>query len=98
MCYLATFVERSVSHTSILTILAITVERYYAICQPLKAGEVCTKSRACLICLIAWIAGFGLTTPILAMIEYQALPGKTHFSIMKSLLVNVISFLLFVIT
>ena len=88
MCYLATFVERSVSHTSILTILAITVERYYAICLPLKAGEVCTKSRACLICLIAWLAGFGLTTPILAMIEYQALPGKTPFSIMKILLVR----------
>ena len=43
MCYLVTFVERSVSHSSILTIVAITVERYYAICLPLRASVVCTK-------------------------------------------------------
>ena len=41
---------------SILTILAITVERYYAICLPLRAGVVCTKSKACLTCLIAWVS------------------------------------------
>ena len=52
MCYLIPFIELSVSHTSILTILAITVERYYAICLPLRAGVVCTKSKACLTCLI----------------------------------------------
>ena len=38
MCYVVSFVELSVSHTSVLTILAITVERYYAICLPLQAG------------------------------------------------------------
>ncbi len=36
MCYFVPFVELSVSHTSVLTILAITVERYYAICLPLQ--------------------------------------------------------------
>ncbi len=36
MCYLVPFIELSVSHTSVLTILAITVERYYAICLPLQ--------------------------------------------------------------
>ena len=45
MCYMVPFVELSVSHASVLTILAITVERYYAICLPLQAGAVWTKSK-----------------------------------------------------
>ena len=45
MCYLVPFVELSVSHASVLTIIAITVERYYAICLPLQAGAVWTKSK-----------------------------------------------------
>ncbi len=76
MCYLVPFVELSVSHTSILTILAITVERYYAICLPLKASVVCTKSKACLTCCVIWLFAFGLTSPILAMIEYTSIPGE----------------------
>lgn len=42
MCYLVPFIELSVSHASVLTILAITVERYYAICLPL---QVCSAGR-----------------------------------------------------
>lgn len=49
------FVELTVAHASVLTILAISFERYYAICEPLKAGYVCTKTRAILICFMAWI-------------------------------------------
>lgn len=48
------FVELTVAHASVLTILAISFERYYAICEPLKAGYVCTKTRALMICLAAW--------------------------------------------
>lgn len=52
---LVPFVELTVAHASVLTILAISFERYYAICEPLKAGYVCTKTRALLICLAAWV-------------------------------------------
>lgn len=47
--------ELTVAHASVLTILAISFERYYAICEPLKAGYVCTKARAFLICVLAWV-------------------------------------------
>jgi hypothetical protein len=52
---LVPFIELTVAHASVLTILAISFERYYAICEPLKAGYVCTKARALLICLAAWV-------------------------------------------
>ena len=40
MCYFIPYIELAVTHTSVLTILAITVERYYAICLPLQVGTV----------------------------------------------------------
>lgn len=55
---LVPFIELTVAHASILTILAISFERYYAICEPLKAGYVCTKTRAMVICVVCWfVAG-----------------------------------------
>uniref|UniRef100_A0AAG5CVQ0 G-protein coupled receptors family 1 profile domain-containing protein n=1 Tax=Anopheles atroparvus TaxID=41427 RepID=A0AAG5CVQ0_ANOAO len=61
MCKAVPFVELTVAHASVLTILAISFERYYAICEPLKAGYVCTKARALLICLAAWTVAAILT-------------------------------------
>ncbi|KAL1378052.1 hypothetical protein pipiens_000569, partial [Culex pipiens pipiens] len=61
MCKAVPFVELTVAHASVLTILAISFERYYAICEPLKAGYVCTKTRALLICLAAWTVAAILT-------------------------------------
>ena len=41
MCYFVPYIELVVTHTSVLTILAITVERYYAICLPLQVKTFC---------------------------------------------------------
>ncbi|CAG9569535.1 unnamed protein product [Danaus chrysippus] len=65
------FVELTVAHASVLTILAISFERYYAICEPLRAGYVCTKTRATLICALAWFFAALFTSPILAIAEIQ---------------------------
>ncbi|XP_065084598.1 growth hormone secretagogue receptor type 1 [Ochlerotatus camptorhynchus] len=71
MCKAVPFVELTVAHASVLTILAISFERYYAICEPLKAGYVCTKARALIICLAAWTVAAILTSPILLFAEYS---------------------------
>ncbi|XP_046972980.1 thyrotropin-releasing hormone receptor isoform X2 [Vanessa cardui] len=69
LCLAVPFVELTVAHASVLTILAISFERYYAICEPLRAGYVCTKTRATLICALAWFFAALFTSPILAIAE-----------------------------
>ncbi|KAH8243411.1 hypothetical protein KR032_007266 [Drosophila birchii] len=71
MCKAVPFVELTVAHASVLTILAISFERYYAICEPLKAGYVCTKGRAILICVLAWGIAALFTSPIIAISSYS---------------------------
>lgn len=63
------FVEILVAHGSILTILAISFERYYAICRPLEAGYKCTKKRAFHIIVIIWLVATISTVPMLAISE-----------------------------
>uniref|UniRef100_A0A8D8Y2G4 Growth hormone secretagogue receptor type 1 n=1 Tax=Cacopsylla melanoneura TaxID=428564 RepID=A0A8D8Y2G4_9HEMI len=72
MCKAVPFVELTVAHASVLTILAISFERYYAICEPLKAGYVCTKTRAIVICLLAWGFAALFTSPITWITEYRS--------------------------
>ncbi|XP_053994208.1 growth hormone secretagogue receptor type 1 isoform X2 [Hylaeus anthracinus] len=71
MCKAVPFVELTVAHASVLTILAISFERYYAICEPLRAGYVCTKARATFLCLLAWVAAALCTSPILFTVSYE---------------------------
>ncbi|XP_022912511.2 thyrotropin-releasing hormone receptor isoform X1 [Onthophagus taurus] len=71
MCKAVPFVELTVAHASVLTILAISFERYYAICKPLEAGYICTKTRASLICLLAWVIAAVFTSPILGITQYS---------------------------
>lgn len=63
------FTEYSVAHASILTMLAISLERYYAICKPLKAGYKCTHKRAAAMIVIIWILSFLATGPVLIFTE-----------------------------
>lgn len=65
------FIEICVAHASILTILAISFERFYAICRPLQAGYKCTKRRAFVIILLIWIIALSSTLPMIWITELQ---------------------------
>lgn len=58
-----------VAHGSILTMMAISFERYYAICKPLKANRKCTQMRASLIIVSIWAVAISLTAPVLLIAE-----------------------------
>ena len=45
--------------------------RYYAVCMPLRAGLIWTKNKAGLVCLVSWLLSIILTSPMLAIANYQ---------------------------
>lgn len=61
----------SVAHASILTMLAISFERFYAICKPLKVSYKCTKLRAAMIILGIWVIALLATLPLLFIATQQ---------------------------
>lgn len=54
-CLFKTFLTELMSTASVLTILAFTVERYIAICHPLRAQAVSTPARAVKTLLALWV-------------------------------------------
>lgn len=74
MCMLVPFVEYCVCHASVLTILVISFERYYAICRPLRASYTCTKMRAWTCILSIWAAAVLLSSPMLVMSKHEWVP------------------------
>lgn len=92
------FVELTVAHASVLTILAISFERYYAICEPLRAGYVCTKTRATLICALAWFFAALFTRFVLKNYLFQVYVKilslkNLYFQITYSIMWNIRSML-----
>ena len=54
-----------------MTMLAVTSERYIAICHPFKRNFTCTTSTAVTIILVLWILGFLLSLPFLMMTNLE---------------------------
>ncbi|XP_069180577.1 growth hormone secretagogue receptor type 1 [Procambarus clarkii] len=71
MCKVVPYLEFTVAHASMLTILAISVERYRAICHPLTVAASCTRLRAALTCLLVWVIATCLTSPVIALTEHR---------------------------
>jgi hypothetical protein len=63
--------ENGVLHVSILTMIAVTLERYVVLCHPLKRKMFYTVSSTIKIVIIIWIIGLTLTSPFLFMTEQE---------------------------
>ncbi|KAF0302875.1 Growth hormone secretagogue receptor type 1 [Amphibalanus amphitrite] len=64
------FLEQLVANVSVLTIMAISMERYYAICKPLRAGYTWTKMRALVVIVVVWLTAIITSSPILWIVQY----------------------------
>jgi len=81
MCKVVPFMELMLAHVSVLTILAISFERYYVITRPLRAGYTCTRVRAFFIILVVWLIGSISSSPMLFIVRYrEAIVGTTEAS------------------
>ncbi|UXI18284.1 26S proteasome non-ATPase regulatory subunit 8-like [Sarcoptes scabiei] len=63
-CILRGFSSEASTNSSVLTITAFTMERYIAICHPLKAHKMSKLSRAIKLIVIIWLLGFLCAAPI----------------------------------
>ncbi|XP_019635561.1 PREDICTED: growth hormone secretagogue receptor type 1-like [Branchiostoma belcheri] len=71
MCYVSPYVEQVVFQASILTIAAISVERYFAICRPLQAMYVLTRRRTFIAIALVWLLCLLLCSPVITITIFQ---------------------------
>ncbi|XP_054716921.1 pyrokinin-1 receptor-like [Uloborus diversus] len=64
MCIIRGFTAEASTYASILTITAFTVERYVAICHPLKAHAMSSLSRAVKITVVVWAMSAVCAIPV----------------------------------
>ncbi|CAL1526019.1 unnamed protein product, partial [Lymnaea stagnalis] len=67
MCKLTTFLENLVTVASILIILTVSLERFWAVYYPLRTHTSGSKSKAGLTMAVVWITSAAVTSPLLAM-------------------------------
>ncbi|RXM28213.1 Growth hormone secretagogue receptor type 1 [Acipenser ruthenus] len=71
LCKVFQFTSESCTYSTILNITALSVERYFAICFPLRAKVVVTKSRVKGVILIIWIVAFVSAGPIFVLVGVE---------------------------
>lgn len=71
LCKLFQFISESCTYATVLTITALSVERYFAICFPLRAKVVVTKGRVKLVILVIWAVAFCSAGPIFVLVGVE---------------------------
>ncbi|XP_034637794.1 growth hormone secretagogue receptor type 1 [Trachemys scripta elegans] len=71
LCKLFQFVSESCTYSTILNITALSVERYFAVCFPLKAKVVITKGKVKLVILVLWAVSFASAGPIFVLVGVE---------------------------
>ncbi|XP_052825676.1 QRFP-like peptide receptor isoform X2 [Octopus bimaculoides] len=69
VCKLMYYIRDFTFVFSIITMCVISLERYYAICHPLKAQYKCTKKRSIIIIVMIWCLSFVLASPTLVAMK-----------------------------
>ncbi|KAF8360691.1 nmur-2 [Pristionchus pacificus] len=81
VCRLRAFLIEFTSYASVTVICAFSVERYFAICFPLRAKLFSTLTRAVTVILISWAVSFVAALPMAAIVNVQRLevpPGVSE--------------------
>ncbi|XP_074657770.1 neuromedin-U receptor 2-like [Tubulanus polymorphus] len=90
-CYFKIFLSEMTSSASVLTITAFTIERYIAICHPIRSQTISNPSRAVRIIIICWLIACGAASPYTVYVElFHAVCSKrTKQPIPDSLTCNI---------
>ncbi|XP_028823363.1 growth hormone secretagogue receptor type 1 [Denticeps clupeoides] len=71
LCKLFQFVSESCTYSTILHITALSVERYFAICFPLRAKVVVTRGRVRGVIFVLWAVAFCSAGPIFILVGVE---------------------------
>ncbi|CAL4078646.1 unnamed protein product, partial [Meganyctiphanes norvegica] len=71
---LVPYLETTVVHASVLSLVFISLERYHVICRPLQAGYRCTKAKAIVAIATIWTLAAASAGPTLIFQDYQEEP------------------------
>uniref|UniRef100_A0A8B9QJR6 Motilin receptor n=1 Tax=Apteryx owenii TaxID=8824 RepID=A0A8B9QJR6_APTOW len=80
LCRLSHYLSEGCTYCTILHITALTVERYLAICFPLKAKVVVTKRRVKAIIGALWVFAFLSAAPFFFLVGVEQADNQTDFS------------------
>uniref|UniRef100_A0A8V0Z6L9 Growth hormone secretagogue receptor type 1 n=1 Tax=Gallus gallus TaxID=9031 RepID=A0A8V0Z6L9_CHICK len=80
LCKLFQFISESCTYSTILNITALSVERYVAICFPLRAKVIITKRKVKLVILILWAVSFISAGPIFVLVGVEHENGTNPLS------------------
>ncbi|KAL2097533.1 hypothetical protein ACEWY4_006740 [Coilia grayii] len=71
LCKLFQFVSECCTYSTILNITALSVERYFAICFPLRAKVVVTKGRVRGVIMILWTVSLLCAGPVFVLVGVE---------------------------
>ncbi|XP_069755265.1 growth hormone secretagogue receptor type 1-like [Narcine bancroftii] len=75
LCKLFQFVSESCTYSTILSITVLSMERYVAICFPLKAKMVITKGKVKVVIFFLWSLAFTCAGPIFILVGVEYMNG-----------------------
>ncbi|CAH1258401.1 GALR2 [Branchiostoma lanceolatum] len=70
-CYFSPYMEFVTFHASTLTIMAISVERFYVVCKPLHCRETLTGRFIAGVLAVLWPAAFITSLPVLFITQFR---------------------------
>ncbi|XP_046433087.1 cholecystokinin receptor type A-like isoform X1 [Neodiprion fabricii] len=75
MCRLIPYFQAVSVSVSVWTLVAISLERYFAICRPLKSRRWQTRCHACKMIAVVWAASLVWNAPILVVSSLKDISG-----------------------
>ena len=90
-CVLKSYIQEGTAYASVLTITAFTVERYAAICHPMRFQSFSNLSRSIKVIIAVWVAAFCFALPyaLYGKIYYYVFDPYTNEPLEDSLVCNI---------
>ena len=76
MCRISGFAQGVSLSVSVLTLTAISIDRYYIIYKPMKARSICTNRKVKLVVIIIWLVAIFTMSPLLSFLG-PGMPWQT---------------------